>query len=312
MKHVLLASTALMMVAGTASAEVAISGTARMGIIADFGDTDAAFTSRVRIIFTASGETDGGLAFGATVRNDQSGVGNTANGDSVVYLSGAFGKFSMGDVDGAAGAAVGQVDGVGLTGLGDMNEVTYLANGGTDFNGNGTINLDDPNDTSVLYEYSIGDFSLYASSSQPNLGVGAHGLAVAGKYSMGNYTFALGYENLDAEDDYVWEQFVLGATATFGAVAVKAVVADGSNNQSESWQQYALSVTYTANALSLTAFAANDDEILALDIAGGGNAEAYGLGASYDLGGGAKVMGGYVTNQTTGDDAFDLGLSLSF
>ena len=75
MKKVLLATSVLAMTAGFASAEVTVSGTARMGVIADFGDADPAFTSRVRIIFTASGETDSGLSFGATVRNDQSGVG---------------------------------------------------------------------------------------------------------------------------------------------------------------------------------------------------------------------------------------------
>ena len=34
----------------------------------------------------------------------------------------------MGDVDSAANAAVGQVSGVGLTGLGDLNEVNYDLN----------------------------------------------------------------------------------------------------------------------------------------------------------------------------------------
>ena len=104
MKKLLLATSALTLMAGAASAEVALSGSARMGLV--YSDTAAGsatqFSSRVRIVFTASGETDTGLSFGASVRNDQSGVGNTNNGDSTVFISGAFGKITMGDVGGAA------------------------------------------------------------------------------------------------------------------------------------------------------------------------------------------------------------------
>lgn len=51
--------------------------------------------------------------------------------------------------------------------------------------------------------------------------------------------------------------------------------------------------------------------------------DAYGIGASYDLGGGAKVVGGYVSRDDSGtvsvgtategkQDAFDLGVSFTF
>ncbi len=107
MKKVLLATSILAGTAGLASAEIALSGSARMGITyADDGvNTTTAFSSRVRIVFTASGETDGGLAFGASMRADQTAATATTlavrrpnNGDSTVYISGAFGKLTMGDV----------------------------------------------------------------------------------------------------------------------------------------------------------------------------------------------------------------------
>ncbi|NJS38490.1 MAG: porin [Rhodobacteraceae bacterium] len=75
--------------------------------------------------FTLSGETDGGLSFGASFRADNAAGANAGTAGSV-FISGGFGTLSMGDVDGAANAALGHVDGVGLTGLGDLNEVTYL------------------------------------------------------------------------------------------------------------------------------------------------------------------------------------------
>lgn len=310
MKSLLATTAILVATAGIASAEVAVSGSARMGLVDTFGDTGVQFSSRVRINFTATGETDTGLSFGATVRADQSGQGNTANGDSTVYVSGGFGKLSMGDVDGAANAANGQVDGVGYTGLDDLNEITYLSNGGTDFGGVRT--LDDPQDTSVLYEYTTGSLSFYLSATQRDPAVGAEALSVATKYSAGAYAVSLGYENLDASDAYEWEQFVLGGSATFGGVTVKALYADGKNNQGDEWKQHALSATYTADALSVTAFVADDADILTNDLAPAGNAKAYGLGASYDLGGGAKVSGGYVKNDTDDTSAVDLGLSFSF
>ena len=310
MKKVLLATSVLAMTAGFASAEVTVSGTARMGVIADFGDADPAFTSRVRIIFTASGETDSGLSFGATVRNDQSGVGNTENGDSVVYISGAFGKLSMGDVDGAAAAAVGQVDPVGLTGLSDLNEIAYLL-------GN--------EDTSALYEYSTGSIGLYFSA-QPNDGNSNFG--VGANYTMGDYKFGIGYENVEdgSTPGSGWPdkigfspffgngatQVVLGADATFGPVTAKVRFARyDEDNIDAGMDQAALSVTYTADALAVTGFYSN---FRGTDGYEGDDADFYGVGASYDLGGGATVVGGYSSADygAGSDDAFDLGLSFSF
>jgi outer membrane protein OmpU len=311
MKKLLASTTILALSAGFAAAEVTTTGTARMGIIDDFGDTGARFSSRVRIIFTASGESDSGLAFGATVRNDQSGVGNTANDDSEVYISGAFGKLSMGDVDGAAAAAVGQVSGVGYTGLSDLNEIAYLL-------GN--------EDTSALYQYSAGSLSLYLSG-QPNEGNTNFG--VGASYTMGSYKFAIGYEKL--EDDSTpgsgWPdkidfssffgngatQIVLGADATFGAFTGKFRFAryneagfDGGLDQA------ALSVDYTADALTLTAFYSNFRGTQDYD---GDDGDFYGVGAGYDLGGGAKVVGGYSKSTYVGnpsDSAFDIGLTFAF
>jgi outer membrane protein OmpU len=311
MKKLLSTTTILALSAGFASAEVTTTGTARMGIIDDFGDVGAAFSSRVRIIFTASGETDTGFAFGATVRNDQSGVGNTANGDSSVYVSGSFGKLSMGDVDGAAAAAVGQVSGVGYTGLRDFNEIAYLL-------GN--------EDTSALYEYTTGSLGLYLSS-QPNAGNNNFGLGAS--YTVGNYKFAIGYEKLedDSKPGGGWPdkigfstsfvngatQVVLGADATFGAFTGKFRFARYDEaNIDAGLDQVAVSVDYVANALTLTGFYSNFRGTQDYE---GDDADFYGIGAAYDLGGGAKVVGGYSKAKYDGspsDSAVDLGLTFSF
>jgi len=336
MKRILATTAILALSAGFASAEVTLSGDARMGIIGDFGGADAAFTSRARVKFSMSGTTDGGLEFGASFRADNakeisdtnttcvqvadgpdadteldlvctsttttSGGANAGTAGDV-YISGAFGKLSMGDVDGAAQAAVGQVSGVGLTGLGDRNEIRYLGNGGTDFSFTSTA------DPSALYEYSAGDLSLYLSATNPS-GDG-DALAVGAKYAFGDFTLAMGYEQ--AELGFTWNHMVFGATANLGPVVLKAVYGHTTEDAPWEYDQYAISADYTTGALTMTAFI-SDTEDFASTIHEGAKSSGkhYGLGASYDLGGGASLVGGYVQDQTRDESAFDLGLSFSF
>ncbi len=289
MKKILLATSALVMVAGAASAEVALSGSARMGLIHDGEDTY--LTSRVRVVFTMSGETDTGLSFGASVRNDQIGNGNntgfptgTANGDSTVYISGAFGKLTFGDVDSAANALVGHVSGVGLTGLGDWNELRYLGH----------------EKTAALYEYSAGALTFGLSAGQIEgtdaLTTNDDAMSIAIKYAADAYSVALGYETTDFAD-----HIALGASATFGAATVKFVASD--TDIAGDPTQYALSVDYAMGATTLTAFATDE-----------GDVNNIGLGASYDLGGGAKVVGGIVNvdDPSVDDTIADVGLSFTF
>jgi outer membrane protein OmpU len=326
MKKLLLATTMLVGTAGFAAAEVTLSGDARMGIIDDFGDADIAFTSRARVSFNMSGETDGGLAFGASFRADnaEGASGGTAGS---VFISGSFGKLSMGDVDGAALAATGHVSGVGLTGLGDLNESVYIGNGGSDDTTDSTPSDSVTGDPSVLYEYSAGALSFYLSASNPgfsstddiNPGPGvflvdtegqAYGAGVS--YSMGDYTVGMGYEQLTVDVAGVevlnLDHITLGGSATFGGFTLKAVygMADGEVLFSDfEGDQWAISADYSMDALTMTAFY-NDSEELP------NGREAWGLGGSYDLGGGASVVGGYVSNETANDDAYDIGVSFSF
>lgn len=75
MKKLLLASTILGLSAGMAAAEITLSGDARMGLLDDFGSAGAVFSSRARVKFTMSGESDTGFTFGAEFRaNDAAGA----------------------------------------------------------------------------------------------------------------------------------------------------------------------------------------------------------------------------------------------
>lgn len=282
MKKILLATTVLAATAGVAAADVAVSGVGRMGIASVAGG-DAMFSSRIRIIFSASGETDNGLTFGASVRNDQSGVGNTANGDSTVFISGAFGKITMGDVSGAADALVGQVSGVGYTSIGSLNEIDYLGNA----------------KTAALYTYSTGALTFGVGLGQT--GGADQEYSIAAKYSTDAYTVALGYE-----DNGVNKETSLLGSATFSGATLTAKFADRDVTPvGVDSSAYALSADYNMSGIGLTAFYANNSKFNGFN--------HYGVGASYDLGGGAVVKAGVVETQDDGlAPALDLGIKMSF
>ncbi|WP_343080191.1 porin [Ostreiculturibacter nitratireducens] len=313
MKKVLFATTALVLTAGVAAAEVTVGGDGRMGVIYDGADWN--FTSRIRIKFTASGETDGGLQFGGSARVDHydTTVGSTAsaaNGAAgSVYISGAFGKITMGDVDSAAESAVGDVSGVGLTGLGDYNETLYV-----------TSSMESGGDPHVLYAYTMGDLSFYASMSDGtgntfdlspwSSGAADQGYSIGVAYGMGDYSFGLGYERLDTTASGNVDHIIAGGSATFGGVTLKANYGVADASIGPDLDQYGVSADYTTGALSVTGYYTMKD-------AGTGNQiEAYGLGASYDLGGGASLKGGVVNFDSdpagTSDTIGDFGVSFTF
>ena len=264
------------------------------------GGEEFSFTSRIRISFTATGETDNGLQFGGSIRADNSSAGTTGTAGNV-FVSGAFGKLSAGDVDSGAKAAVGQVSGVGLTGLGDFNEITYLST---------------PVDPSALYEYSFGAASLYASLDQfgDDDTAASVGLAVGlDDYGLAGVAFAVGYEYQESQGDH----YVVGFDAGFGDFTLKGRYGnfngdDGVND----FEQYAVSADYTFGATTVTAFYKDQDidfgDDFELSDFEDGN---YGIGASYDLGGGAALKGGVVHNGGTSsanDVRADFGISMSF
>jgi outer membrane protein OmpU len=307
MKKVLLATSALAMMAGAASAEIALSGSARMGLVYNEtlsgGSGETFFSSRVRIVFTASGETDSGLSFGASMRADQMGGNNNdqdtdgaggdnvadkdgdSNGDSTVFISGSFGKLTMGDVGGAADALVGQVSGVGYGPNDDLQEIGFV----------GTTK------TAVYYEYSTGALTFGLGAGQLYDVDGdvdtADELNIAVKYATDAFSVALGYETSDSVD-----ALHLGASATFGSATLKARITDRDDQSDIQW---ATSIDYAINATTITAFYTDF---------GDSDTQHIGLGASYDLGGGASVAGGIVQQDApAGNETFaDVGLKFSF
>lgn len=304
MKKILFATTALVMTAGAAAAEVTLAADARMGVI--FNGEDWNFTSRIRTQFNMSGETDGGLTFGAAFRvNDEGGsvvnfAGDPANlanqgayasngGRGTVFIAGAFGRLAMGRPAGAAEAAVGDLLQTSLTGLGFNNEFRYIQGDGVDA---GAWN------PTVLYTYTFGDFTFHASAndgfeSGGLVGQGSatgatdtdNNYAVGGRFGFGDFAITAGFESSDLQGGPTARHYILGAEAVFGDIAIKA--AYGESDNLFDYRQYGVSVAAGFDLLTVTGWVREEEDVR-------GTNTYVGIGAAYDLGGGASLVGGIV------------------
>lgn len=291
MKKVLLASSILALSAGVAAAEISFSGSAVMGL----GDNGA--VGGVRSIMEtyltakASGETANGLAFGfeTTIATYSTDGGLNDDGTSV-YISGAFGKLSMGSVSEADEVAT-LADIGGLSGLG-VDNVAERYTGDSSGRQSHDVN----------YTYSGGALTASLSAHIGAAGEG-DGYAAGVKYSFGDAYVGLGYndDNIGGANGAGTVTSVY-AGGTFGAFGVAAMWSQFSPDAvGADLDAYGVHVSYTADALTLTAEVADNDQ--ATDT-------AYGIGAAYDLGGGASVVGGVANVED--ETVWEAGFSFSF
>lgn len=369
MKNLLLASTALVAFAGAAAAEVTVSGQGRFGVVASNGaDTfftrengeiirnedgaKQAFSSRLRVIFGMTFESDTGLTFGGSMRADNAQAANKGTGGSV-FVSGDFGRLEVGDVDSGAKAAVGNISGIGYTGVGDYHEMFYLLGGGGDPLANDEFSLYAT--PAALYSYTTGGVTFYIGIGNPAGGnitvdrtvtlstgtmVDINAKAdVSQQYSVGvgwaddNFSAGIGYESTKIEflpqevngelvgrSSRTLGAFYIGGSASFGGATFKAVYGDISDLD---YSQYGMSVDYTFDAFTATAYFRTADygdrTISAVSASGEtitrqlGNRTAYGIGGTYDLGGGVKIKGGVADPDL--DNTYwqaDLGVTFNF
>lgn len=324
MKKVLFATSALVMSAGFAAAEVAISGDGRMGVIYD--GEDIQFASRARVKFTMTGETDAGLSFGASFRVDQEDNNNTYRAASygnrgVVWISGSYGKLSMGDPVGAAEAVHGDLYEVGYTEGAfayDIEELNYLVGDGENRDQGPT----------ALYEYSINNISFFASFtdgvardwSDVTRGTyddtdfdgdaatdSAYSLAV--KYDGGNFFGGLSYS-----DNGDVEELGLSLGGSFNNIEGKLVYLDYDADDVVIAldKTIGLSVAYEMDAWTVGGFWRRDDYNAVEVSCDDDSCDSFGIGAEYDLGGGATLAGGIIDSDYLEDTVADLGVKFKF
>jgi len=311
MKKVLLATTALAMSAGVAYAEVSVSGNARVGLQYDQSEATATTAdSRVRMVFSAAGETDSGLSYSASMRirtGNEAGASVNAFNELGVTISGAFGSLTFGTSSSAAELAVGDLAGVGYAGAGGGNENNFVA-----------TNLGQR----LMYSYTTGGMSVFAGAGQ----LESDSYSVGASYSVNGLTVGAGYEDDGASTQAIASVAYAMGDTTIKAVYGKASIADtaaeaqsgGDFDDDGVWEapvdavdaasgmdtQMGLSVKHTMGAVTASAYYRTTEDNA------GTTAKNMGLGVAYDLGGGATLGAGFA--DIDGNRRADLGINLSF
>ena len=293
MKKILLATTLLSMSAGYAAADIVWTGSATAGIaqngtnnggVADpntYGKGDDEFLSysSATLAVAFSGQTDGGLTFGASF--DVSGGVSYALADDdgfeakgafdpspSVFISGSFGKitFSTDNIDGFDGDEVDDGD----------YDVQYDGTFGAV-----TVGVEADLDTGLMAAkagYSTGALALAASYSQQN-GAVDDIYDVSATYTIGVIAITAATDNLNDAS--------LGV-AYAGTNGISASATYNTNTGSDE-ASFDITGGYTANGLSV---AASVDNVSGVN----GGDPHWTVTASYDLGGGLTVEAG--TNYT--------------
>ncbi|WP_234169096.1 porin [Ruegeria pomeroyi] len=353
MKKVLFATTALIATASVAAADVRISGYGRFGL--DYNDANdravngvskTTITSRLRLQFDMSAETDAGVAFDARFRAQAESRDNTV-GTTTGVTAGADGIFGTADdvtvrhgatFNGArfgvsyqgfrvnVGNIIGAVEnmpgtyletrtaGIGIDGA---SFYSHVGNVNDEF-----FNWDAYSSAGVGVNgieaiYSTGGFTGHLSYSTRNGAVASDRIGVMLSYNFGDWTVAAAHQSSDA----MWEDKTLVSVAWDGG-QFGARVAYADNDGISKFGIYGN--MDIGSASNLLVFYTDEEAVSAADVLAGrgDNRDAiagsnmneggsYGIHYSYDLGGGASFEAGY-RRASNDNDTFQAGVYFSF
>ena len=264
--------------------------------------------NRVRISFAGSGETDGGLTYGFSARADHS---NTSTGGSQ-YISGAFGKISMGDLNGGDEQLVGNLSGVGSSGAGSHQEFGYQSSShnlgysvsmagvsfaattdlvrGADATATGSNSA-----MGIKWSGDMGGTTVGVALGTSKIGTKTED-SMSASVSMGGLTIkAVSHTN-----DNGPKVDAVGATTGSTGVAHKAGTAVANNLDTDTT---GLSISYAMDAMSVTAYTRTEST------SGVADKDYSGVGFTYDLGG-ATLKAGFVDANDI--SVMDFGVNFSF
>jgi outer membrane protein OmpU len=268
MKKVLLATSALTLSAGFASADVSMSGTGGAGVFGANG-ADLSVYSGVDLGFALSGASDNGMTFSASLdmgggqtldvgdfELDTQDMGTDDNVAVTIGVSGLTIELSQDGVDDLYDDDI--AGDIGISGA--MGDLTYSV----------VTGLEDADPTSLSIGYSAGAISGSVATSDE------------GDASTVTVTYAMGDITISAESD------TDRAGADTSSVTVTYAMADGMSVSLENSEDVnTLGVSYSSGAVSVAVEA--DD---ATD-------ESWEATMAYDLGGGATFNLGTNDDETT-------------
>ena len=268
MKKVLLATSALTLSAGFASADVSMSGTGGAGVFGANG-ADISLYSGVDLGFSLSGASDSGMTFSASLdmgggqtldvgdfELDTQDMGTDDNVAVTIGVSGLTIELSQDGVDDLYDDDI--AGDIGISGA--MGDLTYSV----------VTGLEDADPTSLSIGYSAGAISGSVATSDE------------GDASTVTVTYAMGDITVSAESD------TDRAGADTSSVTVTYAMADGMSVSLENSEDVnTLSVSYASGAVSVAVEADDADD------------ESWEATMAYDLGGGATFNLGTNDDETT-------------
>lgn len=317
MKKFLIATTALALSAGFAAADVKVSGSARFGIQHNGAKATAKTWLEKRMTVNIDGSTtaDNGVTFGARVRlRSEENIGTAVAGARVYARAGGLTV--------AAGNILGAIESmpdvyspsVGLTGLGWSGMVVNVDRGVGAHNGS-YFDWDAYSSTGngaegVEVIYTMGDFTghmSYSSNSLRGIAGKTKRFGAYGAYTFSGWTVALGIQDSDLN---IEDKIILSASGKVGDFGVGFSVAQNGKGPKAAGgkiTKYALNGSYTMGATTVSGYVANQNVLPVV----GGSKSSFGLGVSYNMGGGARIVGG-VERTTRKDTRADLGVAFNF
>lgn len=330
MKKVLFATTALIATASMAAAEVKISGYGRFGI--DYNDANSravngisktTITSRLRLQFDMSAQTDSGVAFDARVRAQAESRDNAPGG--ATFNAPRFGvsyegfRVNVGNIIGAIEGMPGlyletRTAGTGIDGAGFVSLVSNVNNEYFNWDAYSSAGVG-ANGVEVMY--SAGGLGLHVSYSTDNGPTAVDRVGGRLSYNFGDWTVAVAGQS----SDIMWEdKVVVSVQGKIGDIGVRLAYAD--NEGIGKWGLYGNMPVGAASKLVL--WVTDEEAVSAADVGLGRNdnrdaivgsnqqeGTSYGIHYSYDLGGGASFEAGY-RRASNDNDTFQAGVYFSF
>ena len=312
MKKVLLATTALFLTAGVASAEVSFSGTAQAAVSNTTSEAGVAggnlLTTHIDFNVAVSGASDNGITFSTGFGYDAGrqvdaadfeldaeeasgtvGAGtdkalNTADDTTNPAWSTAAPSLTIGyngitiTADGAKVADLYNGD----VNSGDLGIAGSM--GGLSFGLTTGLSKTDDN-SSMSLGYKMGDVAFaYASTNHADGVVGRDGSIMSVSYTMGDMVLSASSD----DDGNVEAIQKIGVAYTMDAIKVSFSAATNGTSGSSVGDDWDVSVSYTTGAI--TASVATDEDSVSK------------ISASYDLGGGANVFFANRSGEVAGAD----------
>lgn len=298
MKKVLLASSALALTAGMASATVEVTGGGVVGFIYDGASSSTMLHYELDFNVVASTETDGGIGFSASFDLDLDdgspafypGTGGTASriNDPEIKISFTNGSISFGTISSAVDSEVPGLPDPGFDGIGIDNDVEGP------FFDVGMYNV------LANYTFAMGSISV-SGYVDDGTTTGIDDFAIAGSFDLNGITVGVGYEDVGGSDF-----LSLGVAGDFNGIGYNLFVSQGEVGGSTE-TLFGVAGSYQIDEMTKLIAVYGAENTTAL---GAGDEADFGVGIERSLGGGVAFAAG--VGSVDGETMADAGFTFSF